>query len=82
MIYIRVNELLKQKKKSKYWLVKHMGSGYQAVSNLMNNETSGIYFDTLDKICDILDCEPGDVLVRRKEKRKKVTKDEQVAKSI
>ena len=58
-----------------------MGSSYQSLSNMMNNETSGIYFDTLDKICELLDCEPGDVLIRKKG-RKKVTKDEQIAKSI
>ena len=62
MIYIRVNELLKQKKKSKYWLVKHMGSGYQAVSNLMNNETTGIKFETLEKLCKLLNCTPNDII--------------------
>lgn len=58
MIYIRVNELLKQKKKSKYWLVKHMQIGYKSLSNLINNETTAIRFDTLEKMCNILECQP------------------------
>ena len=42
MVYLRVNEMLKEKKKSKYWFVRQMEGGYQALSNLMNNET---FFD-------------------------------------
>ena len=47
----------------------------------MNNETSGIHFDTLEKMCEILDCEPGDVIVRKKT-RKKVKKDEQTNEAV
>ena len=81
MICVNVDQILKKQKRSKYWFIKNIGSSYQSLSNMMNNETSGIYFDTLDKICELLDCEPGDVLIRKKG-RKKVTKDEQIAKSI
>lgn len=58
MVYLRVNEMLKEKKKSKYWFVRQMEGGYQALSNLMNNETSSIHFSTIEKICTILECEP------------------------
>ncbi len=61
MVYLRVNELLKEKNKSKYWLIKNMEGSYQAISRLINNETIAIHFDTIDKICDLLDCEPGDL---------------------
>ena len=59
-----------------------MSGGYQALSHLMNNETSGIHFDTLEKMCEILDCEPGDIIVRKKTNRKKVNTNEQVTKAI
>ena len=67
MVYVRVKEILKEKKKTKYWFVKKM------VSHLMDNETSGIHFATLEKLCSVLECEPGDILVlkKRKEKSKK-----------
>ena len=58
MVYLRVNEMLKEKKKSKYWFVRQMEGGYQALSNLMNNETRSIHFSTIEKICTILECEP------------------------
>ena len=66
MVYLRVNELLKEKNKSKYWLVKNMEGGYQSLSHLINNETISIHFSTLDKLCELFDCEPGDIIVRSK----------------
>ncbi len=66
MVYLRVNELLKEKNRSKYWLVKNMEGGYQSLSHLINNETISIHFSTLDKLCELFDCEPGDIIVRSK----------------
>ncbi len=62
MIYIRINEILKEKNKSKYWFVKNMEGSYQSLSKLMNNETNSIYFETLEKACDVLKCKPGDII--------------------
>lgn len=73
LVYVRVKEILKEKKKTKYWFVKKMEGDYQALSHLIDNETTGIHFDTLEKLCNVLECEPGDILVlkKRKEKLKK-----------
>lgn len=32
----------------------------------MDNEIVSIHFSTLDRICEILECEPGDIIVRKK----------------
>lgn len=80
MIYVRINEILKKKKKSKYWFIKNMEGSYQSLSNLMNNETAGIKFETLEKACTVLDCSIDDIIVIRK--RKKVNKNEQITKSV
>ena len=83
MIYVRINEILKEKKKkSKYWFIKNMEGGYQSLSHLMNNETISIRFETLEKMCDILECEPGDIIVRKKTIRRKVRKNEQTSKAV
>jgi putative transcriptional regulator len=82
MIYVRVNEILKEKKKTKYWFIKKMEGGYQSLSHLMDNTTTGIKFETLEKMCKILECEPGDIIVRKKSIRKKVKKDEQTSKAV
>lgn len=71
MIYVRVNEILKEKKKSKYWFIKNMEGGYQSLSHLMNNETISIRFETLEKMCDLFDCEIGEIIVRKKGKKRK-----------
>ena len=65
MIYIAINEVLKQKKKTKYWFIKNMEKSYQSLSNLMDNKSSGIKFRNLDQICDLLECEPGDIIKRK-----------------
>lgn len=66
MIYLRINEILKEKGKTKYWFIKHMDGGYQSLSHLLDNETISIHFNTLDKLCDVLECEVADLFKREK----------------
>ena len=40
------------------------------IANLLNNETVSIHFSTLDKLCEILECTPGELLVRESKERK------------
>lgn len=70
MIQVNVKELLKKQKKTKYWFVKQMEGGYQSLTRMMENQTTGIRFDTLEKMCDIFNCEIGDIIVRKKGKKK------------
>lgn len=62
MLYINIKDLLKKKGKTKYWLVKETGMEYQSLSAIMNNETKGIKFDTIEKLCSVLECTPNDLL--------------------
>lgn len=71
MIYIRLSELLAERNKTKYWFIKNMEMGYQSLSHLINNEVSGIHFDTLEKICNLLECTPGDILVLKNDNNSK-----------
>lgn len=36
----------------------------------MNNETNSIHFKTLEKMCTIFDCEIGELIVLKKDKKK------------
>ena len=65
MLFIRINEILKEKNKSKYWFIKKMNGNYQSLSKLLDNKTTAIRFETLEKVCKILECEPGDIIKRR-----------------
>lgn len=71
MIQLQIKELLKKQKKTKYWFVKNMEGGYQSLTRLMNNETSSIKFETLEKMCDIFNCEISDIVVRKKDRKRK-----------
>ena len=57
----RILDILKQKKKTKYWLYVQLGLSYQNFSRIINNETRSIKFDNLKALCDILECTPNDL---------------------
>lgn len=61
MVYINIKELLKEKGKTKYWLIKNMEGSCQSISHMMNNETTGIKFETIEKLCKLLECTPNDL---------------------
>ena len=61
MVYINIKELLKEKVKKTYWLIKNMEGSYQSISHMMNNETTGIKFETIEKLCKLLECTPNDL---------------------
>mgnify|MGYP004564003989 CR=1 FL=1 len=71
MLYLNVKELLKKKRKTKYWLVQNMHSDYKTISDMMDNKTSGIKFETIEKLCILLDCTPNDIFKFEKEIKEK-----------
>lgn len=58
---LRVLDILNEKGKTKYWLYMQMGLSYQNLNNLVSNRTSGIKFENLQALCDILECTPNDL---------------------
>ena len=47
-------------------LAEHVGITESNLSLLKQGHVKGVRFETLEKICDYLDCEPGDILGRVK----------------
>jgi putative transcriptional regulator len=61
---IRVNldsMLVRQKKRSRE-LADYVGISEQNISLLKTGRVRGIRFNTLEKICEFLECQPGDLL--------------------
>ena len=58
---LRILDILKAKNKTKYWLYNQMGLSYQNFNRIVNNHTTGIKFENLKTICDILECTPNDL---------------------
>ena len=54
-------------------LAEHVGITESNLSLLKQGKVKGVRFETLEKICDYLDCEPGDILARGEERSAKRT---------
>ena len=63
MISLRVNEILEQQGKTPYWLGKQTGISQNNILKICNGETSTIRFDTIEKICKVLNCSINDLFV-------------------
>lgn len=68
---VKLNEILKSKNKTKYWLSKQTGITAQNIGKLANGQTTSIKFENIDAICNALDCEIEDIF----EISKKIKKD-------
>jgi len=62
MIEIRIDELLGNRGRSFYWLAHEAGISHTTLWRLKKGKALGINFETLEKICEVLECQPGDVL--------------------
>ena len=60
-MHFRIDEILKEKGKTRYWLYIQLGLSYQNFKKIVENETSAIKFENLKAICDILECTPNDL---------------------
>ena len=67
-IIVNLDVMLARRKMRSKELAERIGITEQNVSLLKSGKVKGVRFETLEKICDYLDCEPGDILVRDKKK--------------
>ena len=71
MVRLRVLDILKEQNHSKYWLFKQMELSYQNFNRMVQNETSSIKFENIEKLCKILNCPIGDLFEATDESSKK-----------
>lgn len=64
MVQLRILEILTEQHHTKYWLYKQMEMSYQNFNRLVNNETSSIRFENLDRISKLLGVSVGDLFVQ------------------
>jgi putative transcriptional regulator len=69
MIEIHVDELLGGHNRSFYWLSKETGISHTTLWRLKKRKALGINFETLEKLCVALGCQPGDLLTMKNSKR-------------
>ena len=66
MIIIRLDRMMADRKMSLNELADKVGMTNVNLSNLKTGKMKGIRFETLDAICDALDCQPGDIMEYKK----------------
>lgn len=70
-IVVNLDVMLARRKMRSRELAERIGIAEQNVSLLKSGKVKGIRFDTLEKICGILQCQPGDILEFRPDEPRK-----------
>ena len=66
-IIINLDVMMAKRKKSLKDLAVEVGITNANLSILKNNKAKAIRFGTLEKLCESLDCQPGDLMVYEEE---------------
>lgn len=62
MIQVELNVMMAKRNMTTGRLAKLVGITPANISILKNNKAKAIRFSTLAKICEVLDCQPGDLI--------------------
>ena len=68
-IILRLDRMMADRKISLNELAAKVGIANVNLSNIKTGKISAIRFSTLEAICDVLDCQPGDLLEYKREAR-------------
>ncbi len=67
MIVINIDVMLAKRKMTVGELAERVGFTMANVSLLKNGKVKALKMSTLDKLCEILECQPGDLLEYRED---------------
>ncbi len=62
MIVVNLDVMLAKRKMSVTELSERVGITLSNISILKNNRAKAIRLDTLNSICEVLECQPGDII--------------------
>ena len=60
-IIVRLDKMMADRKMSLNELAERVGMTNVNLSNLKNSKMKGIRFETMNAICEALECQPGDL---------------------
>ncbi|MBP1534053.1 MAG: helix-turn-helix transcriptional regulator [Ruminococcus sp.] len=66
-IIVNLDVMMAKRKISSGELAEKVGITAANLSILKTGKAKAVRFSTLDKICDVLECQPGDILEHEKE---------------
>ena len=70
-IILRLDRMMADRKISLNELADKVGIANVNLSKIKTGKVNAIRFSTLDAICDVLDCQPGDILEFQREEKGK-----------
>ncbi len=68
-IILRLDRVMADRKMSLKELSERVGVANVNLSKMKTGKISAIRFSTLEAICDVLDCQPGDILEYQREEK-------------
>ena len=63
MIRMNLQNLLDQRGETVYWLSRQAGITYPNMSHLVKGNAKGIRLQTIEVLCQVLECTPNDLFV-------------------
>lgn len=66
MIELNVKKVLDSRGKTQYWLAKQTGISPNNIGKICSGETVNIRLETINKLCEALNCTPGDLFTDTK----------------
>ncbi|MFD3422601.1 helix-turn-helix domain-containing protein [Streptomyces decoyicus] len=64
-IVVQLDQLLKERGKTLTWLEEVSGLSYANLSKMKNGRARAFWFTSLGRLCEVLNCQPGDILSYR-----------------
>lgn len=63
MVRLNLEELLLKNGRSKYWLVSQLESNYTVINRMINSQSEGIRFKTIDRLLEIFNCSIDELFI-------------------
>ena len=71
MIRFNIQPMLDARGKTRYWLAKQMGMSYPNVTKMVSGKSRAVHLETIEILCQVLECTPNDLFIIDFEKKKK-----------
>jgi putative transcriptional regulator len=62
-VVLRIDEVLEERGQSAYWLANELGLGHGNLYRYRKGQVNAVNLDLLARMCVLLECQPGDLLV-------------------
>jgi putative transcriptional regulator len=62
-VELRIDKLLKERGRTAYWLANEVGMTHGGFYKVLHGKIKALNLELLGRLCEALECQPGDLLV-------------------